>query len=341
MVMLLHSVGLLPCSNQQKSFVFHSYYSYRCIVCSSETALSTRRQGLEQVDSKLSSGDERAALSLVKDLQGKPDGLRCFGAARQVPQRLYTLEELKLNGINAASLLSPTDATLGSIERNLQIAGVSGGIVAWKAFDLSSQQLLFLTLGFMFLWTLDLVSFNGGIGSLVLDTIGHTFSQRYHNRVVQHEAGHFLVAYLVGILPRGYTLSSLEALQKEGSLNIQAGSAFVDYEFLEEVNSGKVSATMLNRFSCIALAGVATEYLLYGYAEGGLDDISKLDGLVKSLGFTQKKADSQVRWSVLNTILLLRRHEIARSKLAQAMSKGESVGSCIEIIEDSIDPSDI
>ncbi|VYS68063.1 unnamed protein product [Arabidopsis thaliana] len=341
MVMLLHSVGLIPCSNQQKSFLFHSYYRYRCIVCSSETGLSIRRQALEQVDSKLSSGDERAALSLVKDLQGKPDGLRCFGAARQVPQRLYTLEELKLNGINAASLLSPTDTTLGSIERNLQIAAVSGGIVAWKAFDLSSQQLFFLTLGFMFLWTLDLVSFNGGIGSLVLDTTGHTFSQRYHNRVVQHEAGHFLVAYLVGILPRGYTLSSLEALQKDRSLNIQAGSAFVDYEFLEEVNSGKVSATMLNRFSCIALAGVATEYLLYGYAEGGLDDISKLDGLVKSLGFTQKKADSQVRWSVLNTILLLRRHEIARSKLAQAMSKGESVGSCIQIIEDSIDPSDI
>ncbi|KAJ0253111.1 Stress regulated protein [Hirschfeldia incana] len=271
--MLFHSVGLAQCS--QKYVVFPSYY--RCVVVgSSETALLRRRQVLEQVDSELSSGNERAALSLVKDLQGTPGGLRCFGAARQVPQRLYTLDELKLNGINAASLLSPTDATLGSIERNLQIAGVSGGIVAWRALDLSSQQLFYISLGLLFLWTLDLVSFNGGIGSLVLDTIGHTFSQRYHNRVVQHEAGHFLVAYLVGILPRGYTLSSLEALQKEGSLNIQAGSAFVDFEFLEEVNAGKVSATMLNRFSCIALAGVATEYLLYGYAEGGLDDISKV-----------------------------------------------------------------
>ena len=29
------------------------------------------------------------------------------------------------------------------------------------------------------------VSFNGGVGSLVLDTIGHTFSQKYHNRVIQ------------------------------------------------------------------------------------------------------------------------------------------------------------
>lgn len=52
---------------------------------------------------------------------------------------------------------------------------------------------------------------------------------------MQHEAGHFLIAYLVGILPKGYTLSSFEALKKEGSLNVQAGTAFVDFEFLEEV----------------------------------------------------------------------------------------------------------
>lgn len=52
---------------------------------------------------------------------------------------------------------------------------------------------------------------------------------------MQHEAGHFLIAYLVGILPKGYSISSLDALQKEGSLNIQAGTAFVDFEFQEEV----------------------------------------------------------------------------------------------------------
>ncbi|KAG6646171.1 hypothetical protein CIPAW_08G175300 [Carya illinoinensis] len=63
--------------------------------------------------------------------------------------------------------------------------------------------------------------------------------------------------------------------------------------------------------------------------------------LLKSLAFTQKKADSQVRWSVLNTVLLLRRHELARAKLAKAMSMGKSVGTCIGIIEETIDDSDI
>lgn len=296
---------------------------------------------LEKVDEELSRGNDGAALSLIKQSQAQPGGLRCFGAARQVPQRLYRLDELKLNGIEPASLLSPVDTTLGSIERNLQIAAILGGVAAWRAFGLSPQQILYTSLGLLFLWTLDLVSFDGGIGSLVLDTIGHTFSQKYHNRVIQHEAGHFLIAYLVGILPRGYTLSSFEALKKEGSLNVQAGTTFVDFEFVEEVKTGKVSATMLNRFSCIALAGVATEYLLYGQAEGGLTDINKLDGLLKSLGFTQKKADSQVRWAVLNTILLLRRHEEARAKLADAMARGKSVGSCIDVIEEAINDEDL
>lgn len=69
--------------------------------------------------------------------------------------------------------------------------------------------------------------------------------------------------------------------------------------------------------------------------------MEQLDMLLKSLGFTQKKADSQVRWSVLNTVLLLRRHKLARTKLAEAMSMGKSVGSCLGIIEDTIDVSDI
>ncbi|XP_059648588.1 uncharacterized protein LOC132294670 isoform X1 [Cornus florida] len=306
-----------------------------------EPNVSSRWQVLEQVDKELRKGDERAALVLVKDLQARPGGLRCFGAARQVPQRLYTLDELKLNGIETSSILSPEDATLGSIERNLQLAGVLGGISAWNVFGFSTQQIFYFSLGLLFLWTLDSVSFNGGVSNLVLDTIGHTFSQKYHNRVIQHEAGHFLIAYLLGILPKGYTLSSLEALKKEGSLNVQAGTAFVDLEFVEEVTAGKVSSTMLNRFSCIALAGVATEYLLYGYSEGGLSDINKLDMLLQSLGFTQKKADSQVRWAVLNTILILRRHEGARAKLAEAMSQEKSVGFCIDIIEKAIDEADL
>lgn len=69
--------------------------------------------------------------------------------------------------------------------------------------------------------------------------------------------------------------------------------------------------------------------------------VEQLDGLLKSLGFTQKKADSQVRWAVLNTIFILRRHEGARLKLAEAMTLGKSVGFCIDTIEEAINVEDI
>ncbi|CAO2202801.1 unnamed protein product [Urochloa humidicola] len=299
------------------------------------------RAVLEQVDEALSKGNDEAALSLVRGSLGDDGGLRGFGAARQVPQRLYKLDELKLNGIDTSAFLAPVDLTLGSIERNLQIAAVLGGLSISAALELSQLQILFLVLGLLSLWSVDFVYFGGGVRNLVLDTIGHYLSQKYHNRVIQHEAGHFLIAYLLGVLPKGYTITSLDTLVKQGSLNVQAGTAFVDFEFLEEIDTGKLSAMMLNKFSCIALAGVATEYLLYGVAEGGLADINKLDGLLKSLGFTQKKADSQVRWAVLNTVLMLRCHEKARSQLAEAMSSGKSVGTCIEVIEGNINTDDI
>ena len=64
--------------------------------------------------------------------------------------------------------------------------------------------------------------------------------------------------------------------------------------------------------------------------------LCQLDVIFKSLGFTQKKADSQVRWAVLNTVTLLRRHMAAHDKLARAMSESKSIGDCIEILESSL-----
>ncbi len=54
----------------------------------------------------------------------------------------------------------------------------------------------------------------GGLEALFVDTAGRVISNTYGERVAMHEAGHFLCAYLVGLLPRRYTLSSLDALKK-------------------------------------------------------------------------------------------------------------------------------
>ena len=45
------------------------------------------------------------------------------------------------------------------------------------------------------------------------------------------------------------------------ALNVQAGTQFCDGEFQKEVASGRLSSGSLDKYSCIALAGVATEYI--------------------------------------------------------------------------------
>ncbi len=47
--------------------------------------------------------------------------------------------------------------------------------------------------------------------------------------------------------------------------------------------SGTLSSSSLDRYTCIALAGVAAEYVIFGQAEGGLNDVQQLDGLLKAL----------------------------------------------------------
>lgn len=60
------------------------HLSRRCCRIVSGIDGGGRWQVLEQVDKELTKGNDRAALSLVRDLQAQPGGLRCFGAARQV-----------------------------------------------------------------------------------------------------------------------------------------------------------------------------------------------------------------------------------------------------------------
>lgn len=104
-----------------------------------------------------------------------------------------------------------------------------------------------------------------------------------------------MVAYLSGFLPLAFTLSSLDAYTKYRALNVQAGCRFADSEFNNEIRTGNIKASSLECFTCVALAGISAEYVKFGYAEGGTGDIQQLDVMLKSLQFSQKKADSEVR----------------------------------------------
>ena len=278
---------------------------------------------------------EDEAVQIVRCLK-LSGSLRGFGAARLVPKRDYALSELRLNDIEAEKLLAPTESTIAGLRDAISKALLAlAGVWVFAAHP-DGRQLAgaFAAVGGAL--ATDQIAFGGGVEALALDTAAQATSPAYVSRLRLHEAAHFLVAYLMGILPKGYTLSSLDAFREYGALNVQAGCAFCDGEFQREVGRGKIGSASLGRFSCVALAGIGMEYVAYGYAEGGVSDVQQLDGMLRALAFSQKKSDSEVRWAVLNVITILRRHEPITRALADAMARGATVGACVRLIEEKL-----
>lgn len=302
---------------------------------------------------------EEAATALALELSSSEGNLvlRGFGRAALPPRRPYSLADLRLARVEPSRVLSPVDATLDSVRDKAVLAATAGAVAASAALHPTFAQGLGAAASLFFLATLDAVAANGGLGFLVLDSAARLFSPTYARRVAAHEAGHFLVAYLLGLLPRGYDLSSLSAFRRSRALNVQAGTRLCDVAFRREVSSGKLSSSSVDRAAAVALAGVAAEYCLFRRdgggtsdpgggggdsgargetgesAEGGLGDIRQLDALLKALAFSQAKADSTVRYALLTSATLLRRHAKAHARLAEAMLRGAAVVECVAVVE--------
>ncbi|CAE8676349.1 unnamed protein product [Polarella glacialis] len=264
------------------------------------------------------------------ELQGRLSG---FGSAEQLAKREYTLAELQEQGVEAARLLSPADSTFETVRRSLLAATSLGGGAFIVAFHPDPMDVVRLAIGGFFAITVDRVVNKGLLELLVVDSISRAVNEEYRSRVVQHEAGHFLVAYLLGLLPKAYTLSSWEALVRFKSPNVQAGCVFCDAAFQRESATGSISGRSLDRFICVALAGASIEYVLFGEARGGSSDIQQIETLLQACGFDQRRASAQVRWAALNTVSILKRHRDVHRSLARVMERGASVGECIAEIE--------
>ncbi|XP_031255428.1 uncharacterized protein LOC116113411 isoform X2 [Pistacia vera] len=243
-----------------------------------------RRRALKRVDKELSRGNFKAALNLVKQLQGKPKGLRGFGATKQVPRRLISMDELELNAVELSSIRSLFDSVMDSIE-------------SCSRFD-----------------SLDEVP-SDRVESLVEDEGYESLCEEDYSMCMQHEAGHFLVGYLLGVLPKGYEVPSTEALRQD---EFAAGRVkFVGFEFLKEVYIPRMLKTDIGQVS------------------------NRLERVFKWLGYRKGEAISQVKWAALNTVLISHRNSEARSRLAKAMAAGRSVCLCIETIENAIHGKEI
>jgi hypothetical protein len=172
--------------------------------------------------------------------------------------------------------------------------------------------------------------------------------------IVQHESGHFLVGYLLGVLPRRYEIPNVEDMRQNVS-SVTGRVEFVGFEFLKEVGAanqfmqdhvntgtnlygtkGNISSKTLNNFSCVILGGMVTEHILFGYSQGFYSDVDKLNNVLRWRGFTESEKEDHIRWAASNTVSLLQKHSEARVSLAEAMSKTKPIGACIDAIEYAI-----
>lgn len=185
------------------------------------------------------------------------------------------------------------------------------------------------TFSLLSLATLDSLSWKGQGATLLLDWLAG-FSEQHRARVIRHEAGHFLVAHQLQIPVTGYALNAWEALRQGYPGN--GGVRFDAQELEAELQQGKLSAQLLDRFCTVWMAGIAAETLIYGDVEGGEGDRQQLRAVLTRLGFSPGNCLQKERWAILQARTLIQSHQEAYEALIVAMEQRFPVEACIQVI---------
>lgn len=187
------------------------------------------------------------------------------------------------------------------------------------------------TLGVLGLATLDTLTWDGRGIVLFLDIFA---AKAERQRVLHHEAGHFLAACLLGIPISGYSLSAWEAF-KQG----QPGLGGVQFDN-QSLSDGRLDIQeiplILSRFSTVWLAGIAAETAIYGKALGGESDRRQLREALQLAGLSDSLHPQQERWALLQAKNLIAQHQESYDLLVEAMAQRESVAECCRIVQQSL-----
>ncbi|KAM0044313.1 putative peptidase M41 [Helianthus debilis subsp. tardiflorus] len=158
----------------------------------------------------------------------------------------------------------------------------------------------------------------------------------YKRRILVHEAGHLLVAYLMGCPIRGVILDPIVAMQM--GIQGQAGTQFWDENLQNELAEGRLTGVAFDRYCMVLFGGIAAEALVYGEAEGGENDENLFRSICLLLEppLSVAQMSNQARWSVLQSYNLLKWHKNAHRAAVKALENGGSLSVVIRSIEEAM-----
>jgi len=243
------------------------------------------------------------------------------GAKVVPPQLLEQILDLPL------SALTPAPATNALLFWGAGLAALELAVSLTTGVSLNALALLTLAAV-----VLDRLFLNGAS----LETLLKWISPGVQDKVLKHEAGHFLLAYLLGCPVEGIVLSAWAALRDErfGNRQVSAGTSFFDPELSRQINEQQqVTRSSIDRYSIIVMAGIAAEADRYGRADGGAGDEAALIAFLSRL-WSAEQIKNQARWGALQAVLLLRQYRPAYEALVEALEKGQgTLGDCVYAIE--------
>lgn len=299
-------------------------------------ALLEQQANIMQAEMELQMKQQNDLLDCYTVLAEK-GALRGFGSTSSVdalpapnPRVLLPDDQRRLTGLPTSAFAPPRGNSNGSL--------LAGALSAAALFSLANfLQVDFRVLGAAFgsLLLADRVLLRGTF----FEVAARTLRPKYRKTVIQHEAGHFLCAYLLGMPLQACLLDPWSAL-KDGRFSGAAGTVFFDPALGDGMAKGTLRRETLDRYSVVVLAGIAAEAMVNGQAEGGQADEQALINLLASLNggkaWDLPRIQNQARWGASQALLLLREYKQPYEALCASLERGDSTGEAIVCLEASI-----
>ena len=220
----------------------------------------------------------------------------------------------------------------------ISVFSVTMLILLGPLLAISPEGLATVTATLLGLVTVDQLGWQGRGGRLLVDWLSQQ-SPEYCDRIIRHEAGHFLTAYLLGVPIDAYTLTAWEAMR--AGVDGSGGVIFKTDDIDRAVEVGKITQQEIDRYCTVWMAGIAAEEITYGSAQGGQDDRFKLNLLWQQMNRPLAEVPLKQRWSMLQAKTLIEKETDAYGVLINAMTERRPVSECCELIEQHLQSAEV